>query len=188
MLALTNVTLEDGTIIKYDDTYKVGSDVSVVTMNDANEEVLTPAKEGDYVLPNIGTIAVDKDGKLVSFTPSEAPKDEVVVEAAIEDVFMLQNLAEILAGLDLSQITEIKLKANVADSQVQGWELDIEELPIVDETMSANLSKANNEIETLKLELETLKKVNPKNVNLKKVVEEPKLTPHQMRLNYLQNK
>lgn len=191
-LAKVQKTLEDGMVISYDDAFTVGSEVNVITVDEeSKEETITLAPEGTYVVPEVGEIVVDKDGKLVSFTPIKVEEVETakVETAEVEDIYGIQILANMLGQIDLSKIETINFKANISEGKITGWELVEDNSQVVEDELKANLSKVedqNNEINDLKSKLEILLKTSTTKINLKSSADaEVQMTPHQARLKYL---
>ena len=104
-IALSELTLEDGTLIEVDDDTMMAYRI----MEDGTKELLA---EGEYTLMDGSKLVIDSEGKVVpqvtQETPSETIVDESGVEASAEKFAALQNVKIELAAQVAKLTEEIK--------------------------------------------------------------------------------
>jgi hypothetical protein len=107
-IALSELTLEDGTLIEVDDETMMAYRM----MEDGTKELLA---EGEYTLMDGSKLVIDSEGKVVPQvtqpTPSETNVDESGVEASAEQFAALQN-EKIQLAAQVAKLTEDLEKLN----------------------------------------------------------------------------
>jgi hypothetical protein len=76
-VALSELTLEDGTLIQVDDETMMAYRV----LEDGSEELLA---EGEYTLMDGSKLVIDAEGKIVPQVTEEAPSEEIIDESGVE--------------------------------------------------------------------------------------------------------
>jgi hypothetical protein len=107
-VALSELTLEDGTLIEVEDDTMMAYRV----MEDGSQELLT---EGEYTLMDGSKLVIDAEGKIIPQVSEEAPSEEIIdesgVEASTEQFAALQNEKVELAA-QVAKLTEDLEKLN----------------------------------------------------------------------------
>lgn len=151
-IALSELTLEDGTMVHIDDETMM----AYMVLEDGTEELLT---EGEYTLMDGSKLVIDAEGKVIPQVVEDTPSEEIVDESVVENSEVsaeqfsaLQNEKVELAA-QVAKLTEDLKEANkkyedllkTSVEKFKSIEKQVEEKPLTKiEAIKANLKKNIN--------------------------------------------
>lgn len=148
-VALSELTLEDGTLIHVDDETMMAYRV----LEDGSEELLT---EGEYTLMDGSKLVIDAEGKIIPQVSEEAPSEEIVDESGVEaeevtaEQFSALQNEKIELAAQLAKLTEQLEEANQKYNDL--LKTSVEKFKSIEKTI---VEKPLTKLEAIKANLKT---------------------------------
>lgn len=146
-VALSELTLEDGTLIQVDDETMMAYRV----LEDGSEELLA---EGEYTLMDGSKLVIDAEGKIVPQVSEEAPSETVVDESGVEaeevtaEQFAVLNNEKVELAAQVAKLTEQLKEANTKYEDL--LKTSVEKFKLIDKTI---VEKPLTKLEVVKANL-----------------------------------
>jgi hypothetical protein len=146
-VALSELTLEDGTLIQVDDETMMAYRV----LEDGSEELLA---EGEYTLMDGSKLVIDAEGRIIPQVSEETPSETVVDESGVEaeevtaEQFAVLNNEKVELAAQVVKLTEQLKEANTKYEDL--LKTSVEKFKLIDKTI---VEKPLTKLEAVKANL-----------------------------------